>query len=135
MDYGAIRSAIAHQLEAFDELVQVHATVPDRVVTPAAAVIPGDPAVEWHTSMTGTTGQTVVARFDVVLFAARFDAPAGQDTLDRLLSTVPAHLEADQTLSGTADVIIVTEATNYGVATVADTAFVAVRLAVEVHTR
>lgn len=135
MDFGAVRDGLAHQLEAFNELTAVYPYIPDRVVAPCAIVVPGDPAVEFHTTMAGVAGQMHLLRFDIVVVAARFDAAAGQTVLDRLISTLPAHLEADQTLSGSSEVVTVTDASNYGIATIADTTYVAARLAVEVHTR
>lgn len=130
MDIAAIRTGLADRLETLD-LAAVYDTVPDRVVVPSAAVIPGDPFVEFHEAM-GRPGLAVI-RFDVVVFAARFDTHSGQDVLDELIGLMVATLEADQTLGDTATVVQVLEVTNYGVVTVADTALLGCRINVEVH--
>jgi hypothetical protein len=134
VNFGAIRTGIAEALETLD-LVAVYDTVPDRVVVPSAAVIPGDPFVEYHRTMDGTAGQLTLARFDVVLFAARFDTHSAQDLLDELVGSVPAAIEKDPTLNGAAQVVIVTEATNYGVVTVGDTTYLGCRFDCEVYSR
>lgn len=133
MNFAAIRTGLAARLETMD-LAAVYDTVPDRVVTPSAAVIPGDPFVEYHQSMTGA-GAMTVSHFDIVVFATRFDTHSGQDLLDELIGDMVATIEADQTLGDVAEVVLVTEATNYGVVTVGDTAYLGCRFDVEVWTR
>jgi len=135
MNYAAIRLALADRLENVDALVAVYPSVPDRVVTPSAAVVPGDPFADFHQASDGVAGGLIRCRFDVIVFAARFDSSAGQETLDSLISEIPAQLEGDQTLGGAAVVVLVTEATNYGVIQVADTQLVGCRIAVEVYTQ
>ena len=135
MDYPAIRAALADRLDTVEGLAATYATVPDRVVTPSAAVIPGDPFVTFHESMDGTAGPLTLCRFDVVVFAGRFESAAGQTVLDELVGTLPDILEADQTLGETALVVIVREATNYGVVTVADTVYLGCRFDVEVYAK
>lgn len=135
MSFAAVRDGLARRLETIDDLIAVYPTTPDRVVAPSAAVVPAGEFATFHTSMDGTRGPTTTYTFDVVVFAGRFDSEHGQHTLDALVDTVPATLEADQTLDCGAQVVLVTAATNYGVVTVADTTFVGARFVVEVHTR
>ena len=135
MDYSAIRAGIATRLDTIPALKAVYATVPDRVITPSAAVIPGDPFVEYHMTGNSPTGSISLCRFDVIVFAARFEPAAGQTVLDDIVGVIPDTLEGDQTLGGESLVVLVTEATNYGVVTVADTAYLGCRFAVEVHAR
>jgi hypothetical protein len=131
MTYTQIRDGLASALEELDELVAVYPEVPDTVVAPSAAVIPGDPFAHWHQS--ASTGGTIMYRFDVVVFAARWDSKYGQAVVDRLIDVVPAAIERDQTLHGSASVVTVVEGTNYGGMTVADSSFVGCRFSVEVH--
>lgn len=133
--FTAVRDGLARRLETLDVFTSVYATTPDRVVAPAAAVIPGGEFAEYHTSAAGVRGATTVYRFDVIVFAGRFDSHHGQTVLDDLVGAMPDVLEADQTLNGAAEIVLVTAGTNYGVVTVADTAYVGCRFVVEVHTR
>lgn len=135
MDYAAVRDALARALEGDDRLVAVHATVPEKVTAPSAAIVPGEPVIEFHRTAHGVRGAVHRLVFDVIVFAARFDSAHGQDTLDGFLSTLPDLIEADQTLGGTAEVAVVTDATNYGLVTIADSSFVGCRIGVEVYVR
>ena len=135
MDYAAIRDALKTQLETLTDLVAVYDTAPDRAVEPSAIVLPGEPVAEYHQASAGGATGLSKLEFDVVLLAARWQAAAGQDVLDGYMTTLPAALEADQTLSGTAEVVQVVTATNYGVVTVADSQFLGVRFVTEVHAR
>lgn len=134
MDYGAIRDELAHRLEALD-LVAVYDRVPDSVVVPSAAVIPGEPVVTYHAAGEGGLVGLSTSTFDIVLFAARFDSASGQGVLDEFMTTLPAAVEGDQSLGGEAEVVQVVEATNYGVVTVAGDTFLGVRFVTEVHAR
>ena len=135
MDYAAVRDALAERLESLDELVAVWATVPDRVVAPSAAVLPGEPVVDYHVAGEGGTTGLVRCVFDIIVFAGRWETAAGQTVLDGLMTRLPEAVEADQTLAGTAHVVNVTSATSYGTVTVADSTFVGCRFITEVYTR
>ena len=133
-DYGAIRRALAERVETCDALVAVYDTVPDRVTPPAAAVVPSEPFVEYHVAAgAGPARATARMVFDVVVFAGRFEAASSQGFIDDLVAQIPEAIEADQTLDGTAKVATVTEASNYGVVTVADSSFIGARFVVEVY--
>lgn len=139
-DYGAIRNAIADRLAAVTatEFLTIHATVPASVVAPAAVVVPARPVAEYHESMAGTGGSLTVFRFDIVAMLQAAAEPFVQAELDALISgagSVPAVLEADPTLDGTADAVQVTQATDYGAVGFADTEFVGVRFSLEVFAR
>lgn len=134
MDYAAIRDGLKTRIETLSGIVAVYDTAPDRVTPPAVAVIPGEPVVTYHAAGAGGATALSVCEFDVILFAGRYQAAAAQDTLDGYMTTLPAALEGDQTLGGEAEVVIVREATNYGVVTVADSQFLGVRFVTEVLT-
>lgn len=139
-DYGAIRDAIADRLELVTatEFLTVHSTVPAAVVAPAAVVVPGNPFAEYHESMAGNGGSLTLFRFDVVAMLQAAAEPFVQADLDALVSgagSVPAVLEADQTLGGTADAVQVTQATRYGAVQFSDTDFVGCTFNVEIYSR
>ena len=133
MDYHAIRTELGVVLAGVSGVLVVYDTAPDRIVVPSIAVLPGEPFADYHTAV--GSGGLVVLRFDVIVFARRFNADAGQESLDDLITAVPAVLESDQTLAGEASVVTVTDASNYGLVTVADTQYLGCRFGVEVHAR
>ena len=135
MNFADVRDGLAVRLETLDTFLAVYPFVPDSVVAPSAAVIPGDPFATYHTTSAGTGGQMIRLQFDIIVFAQRYSTAHGQDVLDGLVGTVPDALEADQTLAGAASVVVVREGTNYGVVTVADTTYSGCRFAVEVYGR
>jgi hypothetical protein len=135
MNYAAVRQALGRRLENVPGVTRVYDHAPDRIVVPSIAVLPGEPAAEYHRASDGGNGGLIMLRFDVIVFAQRFDTVAAQNTLDDLISATPDVIEADQTLDATAQVVKVDVATNYGVVTVADTQYIGCRFAVEVYTR
>ena len=129
MDYAAIRRELAARLENVDGVVAVYDAAPDRVVTPSIAVLPGEPFAEYHINH----GGLIALLFDVVVFAQRFDTVAGQNVLDDLISAIPAAVVTDQSLAGTAQVVKVDSASNYGLVTVGDDTYLGCRFLIEVH--
>ena len=137
-DFDLIRAAIGTALEATDDILAVYANVPDAVgIVPSAIVTPGEPAALYHRTASGGSASLVQYNFDVIVLAARFGNQHGQTEIDRFLSTdtgsVVHSLEADQTLGGTAMIVHVTEAGDYGQIQVGDTDYVGCRFIVEVH--
>ena len=74
-------------------------------------------------------------RFTILIAAQRFEASSSQEMLNDYLVTVPTALEADKTLDGTVETLLVTEASNYGPITFADSVFLSVQLEIEVFAR
>ena len=137
-DFDLIRQALATALEAADDIKAVYPAVPDAVgVVPAGIVVPGEPVALYHRTSAGRSSGLTQYNFDVVVVAHRFGNQHGQTEIDRFLSTdtgsVIQSLEADQTLGGTASVVHVTEAGDYGQIQVGDTDYVGCRFIVEVH--
>ena len=116
----------------------MHATVPSRVVAPAAVVVPGRPVAVYHDSMVGNGGSLTVFQFEIVCCVQSMAEEFAQDTLDSLISgtgSVQAAIEADPTLGGAATTCQVRQAVDYGTVAFADTEFIGCRLLVEVYAR
>ena len=136
--FDLIRRRLGEALEAAEDIKAVYAAVPDSVgVAPAAIVLPGEPAAEYHLTAANKYAGLVQFNFDVIVVASRFGNFHGQTEIDRFLSTeagaVIDALEADQTLGGEAGVVLVTTASDYGQIQVGDTDYVGCRFSVEVY--
>ena len=137
-DYTAIRDGLATRLDTVPTFLTVHATVPGRIVAPAAVVVPGRPVATYHDSMIGSGGSLTVFNFEIVCAVQSMTEEFAQDALDDLISgtsSVPAAIEADPTLGGAATTCQVRQAVDYGVVTFADTEFIGARFLVEVYAR
>ena len=132
--FGTIRTNLAGVLTATGDYAAVYDTVPDTVVTPSAIIVPAEQFATYHTTLTGDAGAFVRFTFDVVCIAGRYDPHSSQDTLDALVDSMVADLEADQTLSGAASIVIVRTGSDYGEVTVAGSQFLGCRFLVEVYT-
>ena len=111
--YSNIRAKIAEALRQIDGL-HAYDRAPGQVVTPAAVVLPGDPAVSYDSTMArGSDDMLFIVR---VLVGAAVDQ-ASQDTLDAYLAgTGDSSIKAviDGNLDGTVHFARVAEARNYG---------------------
>jgi hypothetical protein len=137
-DYSAIRSGLAAALETLDSFLVVHSTVPNRVVPPAAIVVPARPVAEYHQSFDGTGGNLTLFRFDIVTAVQSMTEEWAQTDVDTLVSgsgSVISALEADPTLGGACLTLQVTQATDYGMVEFADSSFIGCRFSVEVYAR
>lgn len=137
-DYTAIRDGLAARLETIDAFLTVHATVPGRIIAPAAVVVPGRPVAVYHDSMIGNGGSLTVFNFELVCAVQSMTEEFAQDALDDLISgpdSVPTAIETDPTLGGAATTTQVRQAVDYGVIAYADTEFIGARFLVEVYAR
>jgi hypothetical protein len=138
-DYTAIRDGLAAQLETVPTFLTVHATVPNRIVAPAAVVVPGRPVATYHDSMAGTSGGSLtVFNFELVCAVQSMTEEFSQAALDDLISgpnSVPAAIEADPTLGGAAITCQVTQAVDYGVVAFSDSEYIGARFLVETYQR
>ena len=137
-DYTAIRDGLATRLETIDTFLTVHATVPSRIIAPAAVVVPGRPVATYHDSMIGSGGSLTVFSFELLCAVQVFAEEFSQDTLDGLISgagSVPAAIEADATLGGAATTCQVRQAIDYGVIAFADSEYIGARFLVEAYAR
>ena len=138
VSYSAIRDGLAVRLRTLDLFTVVYSTVPGRVVAPCAVVVPGRPIAGYHQSMDGAGGQLIRFSFDVLAIVQSMSEEYNQAALDALISgpaSVPAAIEADTTLDGSALTSQVTQATDYGIVDFADSAYIGARFAVEVYAR
>jgi hypothetical protein len=137
-DYTAIRDGLAAQLETVPTFLTVHATVPNRIVAPAAVVVPGRPVATYHDSMIGSGGSLTVFNFELVCAVQSMTEEFSQAALDELISganSVPAAVEADPTLGGAATTCQVRQAVDYGVVAYGDSEFIGARFLVEAYSR
>ena len=137
-DYTAIRDGLAAQLETVPTFLTVHATVPNRIVAPAAVVVPGRPVATYHDSMFGSGGSLTVFNFELVCAVQSMTEEFAQDALDDLISganSVPAAVEADPTLGGAATTCQVRQAVDYGVVAFGDSEYIGARFLVETYQR
>ena len=95
---AAIRTAIATVLDTIDGL-NVHARMPDSLVSPAAVAL-------LRSSSRVTMGSgTIKTDFEIAVYASVADLESGQITLDELLSvsgakSIYSAFDADRTLGG-----------------------------------
>lgn len=139
-DYGAIKTGLATRLEAVTAtpFLTVYDTVPGSVTVPSAVVVPARPIATYHETMVGAGGSLTAFRFEIVVMLQNMAEEYSQNALDALISgtgSVPAAIEADPTLDGSALTCQVTQATDYGIVEWADSAYVGARFLVEVHAR
>ncbi len=138
VSYAAIRDGLAVRLRTLAVFTVVYDTVPGRVVAPCAVVVPGRPIAGYHETMAGSGGQLIRFNFDVVAILQAMAEEWNQDALDALISgpaSVPAAIEADTTLAGSALTSQVTQATDYGYVEWADSSYIGARWTVVVHAR
>ncbi len=137
-DYAAIKDGIQTRLETLSGLIVVFDTVPDRLVPPAAVVIPGSPPVEYNISMGASTNASQLQRFnfEILVLAQRFYAETAQDKLDGYVSgstSVYNAIAGDTTLGGTASDARVIRVADYGQIVVGEGEFMGMRLDLEVY--
>jgi hypothetical protein len=108
-----IREAIGARLATIADL-NVSATVVGQITPPCAIVAPAaEGAVDYDTSMSGTTDYNLV----ITLFVSRADDPSGQNTLDAYVDptgTSSIHAAVNGTLGGLVDDANVGRASRYG---------------------
>ena len=137
-DYAAIKDGIQTRLETLSGLIVVFDTVPDRLVPPAAVIIPGAPPVEYNVSMGASTNASQLQRFnfEILVLAQRFYAETAQDTLDGYVSgsaSVYNAIAGDTTLGGTASDARIIRVADYGQIVVGEVEFMGMRLDLEVY--
>lgn len=133
-DIVAVREALAGRLSGINGL-RASATVLDAIAPPAAVV--GEVEIDFDQSFARGLDEL---RFKVRLYASRASERSGQQTLDSYLAgsgtkSVKANLEADKTLSGVVETLIVRSVTGYGVYEVAGTLYLGAEFAITVWTK
>lgn len=108
-----VRQAIGTQLQTIANL-NVYLTVEGQVTVPAAVVAPAtEGAIDYDTSMSGTTDYNLV----ITLLVSRADETAGQNALDAYVDPTGAssvHAAVNGTLGGLVDDANVGRASRYG---------------------
>jgi hypothetical protein len=137
-DYAAIKDGIQTRLETLSGLIVVFDNVPDRLVPPAAVVIPGSPPADYNVSMGASTNASQLQRFnfDVLILAQRFYAETAQDKLDSFVSgtaSVYNAIAGDTTLGGSAADARITRLSDYGQIVLGEGEFMGARFELEVY--
>ena len=140
LDIGAVRAGLAAALETCTDIKRTFAYVVDRIPEyPAAYVGAPEPVTYGGRFVRGSSEVT----FPLVFVTGRVDAEASQQVLDRLMSqattqatyvSVKDALEADRTLDGACDTLVVLEANNLRAVQIAGTDYLAMDVAVKVLT-
>ena len=132
-DYSAIRSGIKTRLATSATFIQVAATVPDTVSTPAAIVQPGSPVADYDLAFNDGLERFV---FKILVLAQRFDEEANQTLLDGFLSgsaSIRTLIDGDLTLGGNAKTCRLVSADTYGLVDINDTPFLGCEYTLEVY--
>ena len=132
MSYATVRDGLKIRLATISALT-VYDTIPGDIVTPAAVVAPGAPAVTYDV----TQSEQVLYTFAILVFASKADERTGQDRVDSYIEptgalSIKAAIEGDDTLGGVADSTRVVSVDNYGESEVAGVKYWGARFAVEV---
>lgn len=133
-DYGAIRDGLKTRLETISALAVAFDTFPDRVVVPAAVVVPGANVARYHGSG-NDAGQLTTFTFHIEVLVSRWEPHSAQDALDAYVSgteSVEAAVRGDKTLGGNAYDVQVVRAFDYGGRVVADSEYLGLTFEVEV---
>jgi len=133
-DYGAIRDGLKTRLETLTDLAVVFDTFPDRVIVPAAVVIPGSTVAAYHQSG-NDAGQLQTFTFHIEVLVPRWEPHSAQDALDAYISgnaSVEYAIRGDKTLAGNAFDSQVVRCFDYGGRVVADSEYLGATFEVEV---
>lgn len=136
MGLQAIGDGLKAALEAVDGLERVYTWMPDSVAPPCVVV--GFPERVEYQGTFGAVGMTTWL-FPITLYASRADALNGQRILAAWLdasgpASVRAALEADPTLGGACDTVLIQPAADFGAYDVAGTPYLGMRERVQVVT-
>ena len=128
-----LRSGLSTRLQTIAGL-RCYDVLPDQIELPAATVLLKPPVI-YDASM----GGTAIWLFHITLLVSRWDATRAQHQIDPYIDTtgatsIKAAVEGDRTLGGACDDVRVTRVTNYGPATFAGVAYLAVEFAAEAIT-
>lgn len=137
----AIRAAMASTINTKTGL-RCYDHFPSNPATPCVAILPADPAIDYHQSM-GLHDGLMSIHLDLIVMAAQASDRSGEQTISGYLGTevgsIPAcffpNTNGDPTLSGLVEDVIVEEATAYGQMTVANSVLATVRLKTKVMSR
>lgn len=132
-DLNAMCAGLAAQLTAHTGL-RAHGKAPGSIAVPAAVVIPSRPAILYGATM---DGETTVNLLVIVAVTAANDV-AGQDQLLKYVASsgtlsVPAAVQADPTLGGTAEDAVVRQVASYGLIEYAGQQYMGATFLVEVY--
>jgi hypothetical protein len=138
LDIGAVRVGLAAALETCTDVKRTFAYVVDRIPEyPAAYVGAPEPIVYGGRFVRGASE----VQFPLVFVTGRIDAEASQEVLDRLMSqetvqgeyiSVKDALEADRTLGGACDTLVVERADYLRAVQIAGTDYLAMDVTVKV---
>lgn len=132
-DYGAIKAGLASVLDNSTNLSVVYTDPQDRIITPSAQILPGNPIVEYYQTLQNGLN---LFRFTVLVCVQRFETIQALDRLDVFIwgpDSIQALVEADETLGGAASTAIVTRCSNLGMVQSGEEAYLGAEFDVEVY--
>lgn len=132
-NYTQIKEALAAAIGASDALSIVYTEPQDRIITPSAQILPGNPVVEYHQTM--GTGLELF-RFVVLVCVQRFETMTGLAQLDEYIygpDSIANLIENDENLQGYASTSIVTRCNNLGMVQSGEEAYLGAEFDVEVY--
>lgn len=131
--YGEVKAALAATIDASTTLSVVYNEPQDRIITPSAQILPGNPIVEYHQVMGNGLN---LFRFTVLVCVQRFETVSALDRLDDYIfgsGSITALVEADETLGGKVSTAIVTRCSNLGMVQSGEDAYLGAEFDVEVY--
>lgn len=131
--YSEIKAALATRIDASTTLTIVYSEPQDRIITPSAQILPGNPIAEYHQTMGNGLN---LFRFTVLVCVQRFETVQALDRLDDYIfgsESITALVEGDETLGGAVQTSVVTRCSNLGMVQSGEDAYLGAEFDVEVY--
>lgn len=131
--YADVKAGLASVLESSPDLSIVYTEPQDRIITPSAQILPGNPVVDYYQTL--GTGLNVF-RFVVLVCVQRFETNSALDRLDPVIygpNSIPDLVASDTTLGGNAQTAIVTRCSSLGMVNSGEDYYLGAEFDVEVY--
>lgn len=131
--YAEIKTGIVDVLSASNDLAMIYPEPQDRIITPSAQILPGNPIVEYYQTLQNGLN---LFRFVILVCVQRFETMSSISFLDPLIygpDSIRALIAADETLNGYASAAIVTRCSNLGMVQSGEEAFLGAEFDLEVY--
>ena len=131
--YAEIKTGIVDVLSASNDLAIIYAEPQDRIITPSAQILPGNPIAEYYQTLQNGLN---LFRFTILVCVQRFETMSSIAFLDPLIygpDSIRALIAADETLNGYASAAIVTRCSNLGMVQSGEDAYLGAEFDLEVY--
>ena len=131
--YDRIKDALAARLATSTTLSVVYSEPQDRIITPSAQILPGNPTVEYYQTMGNGLN---LFRFVVLVCVQRFETISALNRLDEYIfstTSIANLVAADPTLGGSVQTSVVTRCSNLGMVQSGEDAYLGAEYDVEVY--